>query len=110
MSVTVVQSAITVLAQFVWNQKVSLVSPLGTVNVWLIVLSVLVGVGEPRSAVYLPKIASVLIEVVPEVVQPEKSPVSNPPLVIPKLPVAPTSAIVVALSVALPSVPVTVTV
>ena len=75
------------------------------------VLSPLVGEVLPAWPEYVPEWAVVLMLVVPVVVQPLKLPVSKPPLVMPPPPpedVTVTETLV--LWVALPSVPVTVTV
>ena len=67
-------------------QKLRVPDPDGTVKVWLIELSPLVGAVEPAVPLYEPLCAVVLIEVAwPEVVQPLKLPVSKPPLVTPPL-------------------------
>ena len=86
---------------------------MGIVNVWLMVLSPLVGEVEPACPEWLPLCAVLLIEVAcPPVVQPLNVPVSKPPLVMPPPP--PPLEVTVTLTevvcVALPSVPVTVTV
>src|SRR5258705_433282 len=86
LSVAVAQSYVTVSGQCTWYQKLRFPPPLGTVKVWLMVLSPLVGEVEPAWPEYLPIWATLLIEVVPEVVQPEKFPVSKPPLVMPPPP------------------------
>ena len=62
-------------------QKVSLLEPVGAVNVCAAVLSV-VGAVEPSCAAYVPVCEAVVIEVVPVTVQPLNEPVSKPPLVI----------------------------
>jgi hypothetical protein len=89
-----------------------LVSPLATVKVWAMVLSPLVGELEPACPEWAPECAVLLIEVAaPPVVQPLKVPVSKPPLVMPPPPPDEvTVTLTVVLCVALPSVPVTVTV
>jgi hypothetical protein len=111
LSVAVAQSKVTVSGQVTLYQKLSVPEPLGTVNVWLMELSPLVGVFAPASPEKLPEWAVLLIEVVPVTVQPEKLPVSKPPLVMPPPPPEDvTVTVTVVLCVALPSVPVTVTV
>jgi hypothetical protein len=47
LSVAVAQSYVTESGQCTWYQKLSFPLPLGTVNVWLMVLSPLVGEVEP---------------------------------------------------------------
>src|SRR5690242_6886682 len=87
LSVAVAQSNVTVSGQVTLYQKLSVPLPLGTVKVWLMLLSPLVGEDEPASPEKLPECAVLLIEVAaPEVVQPEKVPVSKPPLVMPPPP------------------------
>jgi hypothetical protein len=85
----------------------------GTVKVWLIEESPLVGDVDPPCAAYVPLWTSAVTTLVaaPEVVQPEKVPVSNPPLVMPLPPPEEvTVRLTVVLWVALVPVPVTVSV
>lgn len=71
--------------QLMRYQKLNMPVWPGTVNVCLMVLSPLVGEDAPTLAEYLPAWAIVLIEVVPVVFQPVKSPLSKSPLLMPRL-------------------------
>src|SRR5260370_21651704 len=73
-------------------------------------LSPLVAEDAPALLEYWPECATLLIEVVPPVFQPERLPVSKPPLVMPLPPVEVTVTVTDVLWVVLPSVPFTVTV
>src|SRR5215472_13276805 len=89
------------------------VVPAGAVNVWVRVLSPFVGLVLPNLAQYVPpwQPEFTTLSEGPEAVQPNRLPVSKPPLVIPPPPpLGFTVTVTVAVCVLLPSVPVTVTV
>ena len=108
--VAVAQSKVTVSVQCTWYQNVSVVDPVGAVKVWAMELSPLNGEAEPTCAEWVPLWAVELIAVDPERVQPVKSPVSNPPLVMPPPPDEVTVRLTGVLCVALGAVPVTLSV
>src|SRR5215469_7923248 len=82
--VAVAQSNVTVSGQVTLYQNVRVLLPAGTMNAWAMLESPLVGVFSPAWAAKEPECCPEdTIEVAaPLVVQPEKSPVSKPPLVI----------------------------
>ena len=91
-------------------QNDSVVTPDGTVKVWLIDESPLVGNVEPSCAAYVPACGlDVVVAVVPADVQPDRLPNSKSPFVRPPPDGAVTVSVYVVLCVAEAPVPVTVT-
>src|SRR5258708_8780713 len=105
------QSYVTVSGQVSLYQTLKVLTPLGAVKVWEMVLSPLVGVVLPSSAQKVPLWQPALTTVsdAPAAVQPLSVPVSKPPFTIPSPPGAVTVTVTVVVCVTVPSVPLTVT-